>query len=113
MPHGAGLSVVFPAWMKYVYRHDVTRFAQFAARVFGVDYSYACPEITALEGIDRLKQFFKSIGLPVSLKELGIPDDRLEEMAIKCKKTDKQADTIGNFVKLNQQDILNILKSAI
>lgn len=113
VPHGAGLAVVFPAWMKYVYRHDVTRFAQFAARVFGVDYSFVSPEITALEGIDRLKQFFMNIGLPVSLKELGIWDDRLEEMAQKCKKTNKQEGTIGNFAKLNQQDILNILKSAL
>ena len=113
VPHGAGLSVVFPAWMKYVYRHDVTRFAQFAVRVFGVDYSFASPEVTALEGIGRLKQFFKSIGLPVSLKELDIQDDRLEEMAQKCKIVNKQEGTIGNFVKLNQQDILNILKSAL
>jgi len=113
VPHGAGLAVVFPAWMKYVYQHDVRRFAQFAARVFGVDYSFVSPEITALEGIDRLKQFFSILGLPVSLKELEIPDDRLEEMAQKCKKVNKQEGTIGNFVKLNQQDILNILKSAL
>jgi len=113
VPHGAGLSVVFPAWMKYVYQHDVRRFAQFAVRVFGADYSYTCPEITALKGIDQLQHFFSSIGLPVSLRELGIPADRLEEMAQKCKVTDKHSKTIGNFVKLNQQDILNILKSAL
>jgi len=113
VPHGAGLAVIFPAWMKYVYQHDVRRFAQFAVRVFGVDYSYSSPEVTALEGIDRLKQFFASVGLPVSLKELGIPDDRLEEMAQKCKKTDGQVSVVGNFVKLNQQDILKILKLAL
>ncbi len=113
VPHGAGLAVVFPAWMKYVYRHDIARFAQFAVRVWNAEYSFASPEITAIEGINRLKEFFRSIGLPVSLKELSIPDDRLAEMAAKCKNFDTTADTIGNFVKLNHQDILHILKSAL
>ena len=60
--HGAGLSVVFPAWMKYVYQHDIKRFAQYAARVWNVDYSYWSPERTALEGISRLENFYRSPG---------------------------------------------------
>ena len=44
--HGAGLAVVFPAWMKYVYKHNVNRFAQFAVNVFNVDYDFANPERT-------------------------------------------------------------------
>ncbi len=53
--HGAGLAVVFPAWMRHVYRNDVQRFAQFAVRVWGVGYDFEDPERTALEGIRRWK----------------------------------------------------------
>ena len=108
--HGAGLAVVFPAWMKYVYRHDVARFCQFAVRVWGVEPDFRSPEETALEGISRLENYFRSIGMPVTLKELGVPDDRLEEMAAKA--TNNDAYTVGQFVKLKKADVLSILKLA-
>jgi hypothetical protein len=57
VPHGAGLAVVFPAWMKYVYKEDVDRFVQFATRVWDVEMDFSNPERTALEGIYRLTQF--------------------------------------------------------
>ncbi|MFP4016611.1 MAG: iron-containing alcohol dehydrogenase, partial [Halanaerobiales bacterium] len=102
--------VIFPAWMKYVYKHNVDRFLQFASRVFDIDKNYDEPERTALEGIYRLKQFFNRIGMPTSLKELDVPDDRLEEMASKCKRpTDGK---LGNFVRLSKEDILEIYKIA-
>lgn len=108
VPHGAGLAVVFPAWMRYVYRHNINRFAQFAVRVWNVEPDFASLEKTALAGIERLKEYFRSIGLPVTLKELGIPDDRLEEMAAKC----TERGPVGNFVKLEKEDVLNILEMA-
>lgn len=108
--HGAGLAIVFPAWMKYVYKHDIQRFAQFAVRVWNVEYDFNDPERTALEGIDRLTHFFSSIGLPTTLKEADIPEDRLEEMAAKC--TNNDQNTQGSFVKLGQADVLSILKLA-
>jgi alcohol dehydrogenase len=108
--HGAGLAVVFPAWMKHVYKHDVTRFVQFAVRVWNVDNAFWSPEKTAQEGIRRLENFFKSIGLPINLKELGVTDDRLNEMADKCTNSDKS--TVGNFVKLGKEDVFNIFKLA-
>ncbi len=55
--HGAGLSIIFPAWMQYVYKHDINRFAQFAVRVFGAETYFGDEERTALEGIKRLKNF--------------------------------------------------------
>lgn len=110
VPHGAGLAVIFPAWMKYVYKHDVDRFVKFATRVWGVDMDFDNPERTVLEGIERLKSFFRSLGLPVTLEELGIPYDRLEEMAAKCTKDDTMK--VGNFVKLNKADVLNIFELA-
>lgn len=70
--HGAGLAVVFPAWMTYMAEHNPVKIAQFARRVFRVistdDYA------AAIEGIERLRAFFKSIGLPTTMAELGISD---------------------------------------
>mgnify|MGYP000492099242 CR=1 FL=1 len=109
--HGAGLAVVFPAWMKYVYKHDVNRFVQYASRVWNVDYNVWNPEKTALEGISRLEAFFRSIGLPIRLSELDIGEDRLEEMANKC--TESDTVTTGKFVKLKKEDVYNILKLAL
>ncbi|NLC69505.1 MAG: iron-containing alcohol dehydrogenase [Clostridiaceae bacterium] len=108
--HGAGLAIVFPAWMEYVYKHNINRFAQFAVRVWDVEYSFDSPEKTVLEGIKRTRSFFGSIGLPTTLKGAGIPGDRLEEMAAKCKMTN--GDTVGQFVRLTRDDVLNILKLA-
>lgn len=108
--HGAGLSVIFPAWMKYVYTQDVQRFAQFAVRVWNVENSFWSAERTALEGIKKLQNFLKSIEMPSNLTELGIHDNRLEEMADKCTKSDTTM--VGNFMKLGKKDVLNVLKLA-
>lgn len=100
--HGAGLAVVFPAWMKYVYRHDVARFCQFAMRVFDVEMDTFHPEQTALQGIARLEAFLTSIGMPVRLKGLNITDNQFSLMA---QKTTRQGGrTIGNFVALTAKD---------
>lgn len=107
--HGAGLAIIFPAWMKYVYKNDIKRFAQFAVRVFNVEPDLNDLERTALEGIERLKQFFSSVGLPVTLKEADIDDEHLEEMAEKC----AGDGTIGGFTQLDKNDVLNIYKIAL
>lgn len=107
--HGAGLSVVFPAWMKYVYRNNLNRFAQFAVKVWGVEPDFNDLEKVSLMGIKRTEEFFDKIGLPTRLKDLGIGEDRLEEMAEKC----TQAGPIGNFKKLYKQDVINIYKLAL
>lgn len=110
VPHGAGLAVVFPAWMKYVYGHNIDRFVQFAVRVWNVEMDFENPERTAIEGIRRLEGFFSRIGLPITLKELGIEDDRLEEMADRA--TKRNTIKLGNFVKLDRDDVLEIYKLA-
>ncbi len=103
--HGAGLAIIFPAWMKYVYKYNIDRFIQFATRVWGVEYNIYSPERTVLEGIKRMKNFFKEISLPTTLKELNIPEDRFEEMA-------KKAVKLGSIKKINANDIVEILKLA-
>lgn len=109
--HGAGLAIVFPAFLQYVYKHDIARFVQFAVRVWNVDQSFGNPEQTALEGIARMKAFFASIGLPTSLKEINITQESFDHMAKNCKLLN--GDALGFFVKLYEQDIKNILKLAL
>jgi len=109
--HGAGLAVIFPAWMKRVYKSNINRFVQFASRVWNVEIDFQNQEQTALAGISALENFFVSIGMPVRLKDMNIKGDRLEEMADKA--TGKGSYTIGGFVKLNRNDVLEILKLAV
>jgi len=107
--HGATLSVITPAWAKYIYKNNIARFAQFATRVFDIEYDFNAPENTALEGILALESFFKRIGIPTTLEELGIPDDsNFEEMADKY----EQGGTAGDIVKIQGEDFINILKLA-
>jgi len=106
--HGAGLAVVFPAWMEYVYQENVERFAQFAIDVWNVDPNLSNLEETAKGGIAATREFFSSIGLPVTLEELDVPTDRIEEMAEKC----TAGGAIGNFKSLDRDDIVEIYKIA-
>ncbi len=75
MAHGAGLALIFPAWMRYVYKHDINRFVQFAVRVWNVENDYFDPEKTALEGINRVETFWQSLGLPTRISAAGIDND--------------------------------------
>jgi len=104
--HGAALAVAFPAWMTYVYKHDVTRFARFAVEVMGVEMDFFHPEETAVKGIAALKAFYKSIGMPTTLSELGVPADQLPLLASKVKRAPDG--TTGQFVKLTEEDCLKI-----
>ena len=109
--HGEGLSIVFPAWMRYCWQEDPPRFVQFFRRVFDVDFAMGNPERVIDEGIHRLECYYKSLGLPVRLSEVKIGEDRLREMADKCVMYRNGA--IGNFKKLNSDDIYNIYRLAL
>jgi alcohol dehydrogenase len=105
--HGAGLAVVFPAWMKFTVKHDLNRFVQWAVRVWNVELDVFNPEATAHEGIRCMEDFFHRLGLGTKLSDLGIKDDRLQEMSQKC--TANNTHTVGNFVKLDQKSVFEIL----
>lgn len=108
--HGAGLAVMFPAWMKYVMQHDVMRFAQFAVRVWGCEMNFQHPEKTALEGIARYEAFMQSIGMPIRFSELGA---KAEDIPLLVEKLGLGDRTMGNFVKLTEEDITKIYELAV
>ena len=106
--HGAGLTIITLAWMKYVYLRNLNRFVQFASGVFKLDVDYNSLERTALKGINALESFFKDIGMPVSLKEIDINKKDFERIALES----AREGAIGNLVKLKEKDILKILEIA-
>ncbi|MCL1884514.1 MAG: iron-containing alcohol dehydrogenase [Defluviitaleaceae bacterium] len=109
--HGAGLAVLTPAWMKYVYKDNINMFMQFAINVMGVSSSLREPEVLIKEAIDRLQDFYRKIGLPQTLTELKIPESAFEEMAKKATGAffGEEKGT-GNFKRLLWQDVVNIYK---
>lgn len=111
--HGAGLAVVTIAWMKYVYKTNLPMFVQFAVNVMGVEGSFRDEESIALEGINRLKEFFIKMRLPVTLGELGIDESNLEIMAKKATNFNNGEEVkLGGLKKLGWEDVLAIYKLA-
>ncbi|MDR0273734.1 MAG: iron-containing alcohol dehydrogenase [Clostridiales bacterium] len=109
--HGAGLAVLTPAWMKYVYKENINMFVQFAVNVMGVDSSFRDPDAIISEGIARLEEFYKKLGLPQKLSELSIPESAFEDMAKKATNAffgDERG--TGNFKRLMWQDVVEIYK---
>lgn len=108
--HGAGLAVVFPAWMTYNMKHDVMRFAQLAARVWGCNMDFAHPEVTAKAGIEAFRQFLISIGMPVNFEQLGAKEEDIENLAHTACYGNGGNGYIGGFVSLNEEDVKNIYR---
>ena len=110
--HGAGLAVVVPHWMRHVYKVNVPRFAEWANRVMDVEVNTFDLEATALEGIDRLAAFIKSVGLPTTLRELGVSSkDDIEVMANKAYPAGTE--TLGGFSHMTRKDFVEILTAAL
>ena len=107
--HGAGLAVIMPAWMEFVYKHDVMRFCQMAVRVFGCNMNYDDPESTAVAGIKAFRRFLHDIGMPVNFTELGA---KVEDIPVLVEKFGLGDGQTGGFVKLSSTDVAEIYKIA-
>ena len=111
--HGAGLAVVFPAWMEYNMNHDVMRFAQVANRVWGCAMDFQHPEVTAKAGIQAFRSFLRSIGMPQTLAELGGKEEDIAYMAHTACYGNGNGGCVGGFVKLKEEDVANIYKLTV
>ena len=109
--HGAGLSVIFPAWAKYIYQYNVPRFARYAANVWGIPMDFEHPERTALEGIQATEAYFQSIGMPVRLSELDVDDTKFDEMAEKCTFFGKR--TLPDYKELGKTEMIDIYRLCL
>ena len=107
--HGAGLAVIFPAWLTYMASHNVGKVAQYAHRVWDVPESDD-KKAMALEGVTRLKSFFHAIGMPVTFKELGIEHPDIDLLVKKLH--ENKGEYVGNYVRLNAQATREIYELA-
>lgn len=101
--HGAGLAVMFPAWLEYVAQFNPEKIAQFGRRVFGVG--------SAAEAIAALRTFNRAIGMPVTLAELGIPDPDIPLLVKKLHET--KGALIGNFCPTDSAASAEIYRLAL
>lgn len=104
--HGAGLAVVNPAWMTYMARHRVERVAQMARRVFDVVGDDDVE--VALKGIDLLRDFYRRIGMPTTLAELGIDNPDFELLVKKLH--ENMGEIFGGYYPINAKVSMEIYK---
>ncbi len=108
--HGAGLAVVFPAWARYVYTYDIRKFAQLAQRVWNIEMDHDHPERTALAGIDAMSEYFVSLGMPRTMRELGI--DPSEFSLLANMSTEGDTKPLASYVPLTSERIVAIYRSV-
>lgn len=106
--HGAGLAVVMPAWMEYVMKADIPRFARFAAEVFGVPAGDEA--LMAEEGISRYREWLKSLDMPTTFAELGAKEEDIPALVAKL---GLAGNTLGGFVRLDEKDVAAIFRLAV
>ncbi|MCT1397963.1 iron-containing alcohol dehydrogenase [Paenibacillus sp. p3-SID867] len=109
IPHGGGLAILFPNWMKYNRSADPQRFKSLAVNVFGVDPAGKTDEAVGLEGIEALRSFWTSIGAPSTLGAYDIDDSQIEAMADKA----MRFGPFGNFRKLQRKDVVEIYRMSL
>ena len=107
--HGAGLAVVMPAWMTYVRKADVERFARFARNVFGVGAG-ASDDEASTAGIAAFRGWLKSLGLPLTFAELGA---REEDIPILVKTLNLNGNTLGGLTPLAEDDVAAIYRLCL
>lgn len=108
--HGAGLAIVFPAWMKYATKQYPKKIAQFAMDVFDVPANFGTETEVALEGIRRLEAFYQSLAMPIRLSQAGITNCDYTALARRALATEET--TTGEYIKLHRQDMVAIYQLA-
>ena len=108
--HGAGLAVVMPAVFTYVMDHDVTRFAQVAVRVWGCKMDFYHPEVTAKAGIEALRSFLISLGMPKNFAEIGAKEEDIPQLVDVLCNGNGRTGSISGFVELSEEDCTAIYR---
>ena len=108
--HGAGLAVTLPANFTYVMHHDVMRFAKVAVRVWGCQMDFDHPEVTAKAGIEALRRFFISIGMPRNFAELGAKEADIPKLVESLCRGNGRKGSLTGFTNLNEKDCESIYR---
>lgn len=108
--HGAGLAALWCSWARYVYRAGRERWLQYAVNVWDVKPEFDRPDRMIEEAIDRQENWYKTIGMPTSLRELGVKQTDLEKLALMCSRNKTR--TLDGYMKLGFDEILEIYRLA-
>lgn len=108
--HGAGLAVLFPAWMEYVFEENPARFIQYGREVFGL-VSTGDDWSDAYNAIDATRSFFASLGMPTTLEELDVREEDIDTMLVTLEKN--RGALFGSFKKLTMDDAREIYRLAL
>lgn len=109
IPHGGGLAILFPNWMKHVLNENPERFKQLAIRVFGINPEGKTAQEVGEEGIEKLREFWNSIGAPARLADYGIDDSQLEIMVDRA----MARGDFGKFKRLKREDVEQIYRASL
>ena len=105
--HGEGLAVLHPVYYRHIYEYGLKKFCRFAERVWGISPEGKSSEELALAGVEALAGFIREMGLPSSLREIGIEDkSSLREIAYSC------GISQGSYKKMTHEEILNIFEEC-
>lgn len=107
IPHGEGLAIIMPNWIEFIISKDINRVKEFAINIMGIDRQNKNDNDIAKEGALKLQKFWKNIGAPIKLSEVGIEEKNLEQIADLAAKQ-----VIGNAYSLTRDEIYQILKMA-
>ncbi len=107
--HGAGLAVLYPAWAKYIYKHNVKRFARLARNVWNVREDN--DEICALKGIEKMQEFFIKIGMPTTLADFNIDETSIPKFVEICTANGQR--TVKSYIPLGEKEIAEIFKICL
>ncbi len=107
--HGVGLAILTPNWMKYVLSDEnVNDFYEYGVNVWNINSDENKYEV-AKKAINKTREYFNELGIPATLKEVGINEEKLEQMA---RAATRNGD-LGGFKPLNTEDVLNIYKLSL
>lgn len=109
--HGAGLAVVTPAWMKYVYQEDPLLFAHWGHVLFGLEIDCRDPARTARQAIARLEDFYHSLGMPARFADIGAWAEDIPLLAKQCQRNNGAY--CGFFRPLAEEDLVKIYEMML
>ncbi len=109
--HGAGLAALWCSWARYVYQANVPRFLQWAQNVWDVAIDFEHPEKTVLKAIDLQEEYYRKIGMPTRLSELGVKEADLETLAFRCSR--EKTRTLIGYKPLAYEDVLAVFRMAL
>ncbi len=104
--HGKGLAVIHPVYYRHIYKYGLPKFVRFAKNVWGISDEGRDDDAIAMAGITALSEFIKEVGLPTTLKELGVKKEQLKEIADSC------GISQGSYKVMTHEEILQIFEEC-